>query len=99
MKRPPPRSPRTATPFPYTTRFRSARDFSFTAAGTLISGQTITATLQLQDGATNLGTVSFNFTAGPTPCAFVRLVVTSSISRANASTVVGAITEIGRAHV
>ncbi len=70
----------------------AARDFSFTASATLTSGQTITATLQLQDGAINLGTVSFNFTAGPTPCGFVRLVVTSSLSRANASTVVGAIT-------
>jgi hypothetical protein len=70
----------------------AARDFSFTAEGSLISGQTITATLQLQDGATNLGTVSFNFTAGPTPCSFGRLVVTSSLSRANTSTVVGAIT-------
>jgi CSLREA domain-containing protein len=70
----------------------AARDFSFTASATLTSGQTITATLQLQDGAINLGTVSFNFTAGPTPCSFVRLVVTSSLSRADASTVIGAIT-------
>ncbi|MFN2511372.1 MAG: choice-of-anchor Q domain-containing protein [Pyrinomonadaceae bacterium] len=70
----------------------AARDFSFTAAGSLVSGQTITATLQLQDGSSNLGTVSFNFTVGPTPCAFVRLVVTSAPSRADASTVVGAIT-------
>ncbi len=69
-----------------------ARDFSFTSEPGLTSGQTITATLQLQDGATNLGTVSFNFTAGPTPCTFVRLVVTSSLSRTGASTVVGAIT-------
>lgn len=70
----------------------AARDFSFTAEGSLSSGQTITATLQLQDGATSLGTVSFNFTAGPTPCSFVRLVVTSSLSRTDASTVVGALT-------
>ncbi len=70
----------------------AARDFSFTVPGNVSSGQTITATLQLQDGAINLGTVSFNFNAGPSPCAFVRLVVTSSLSRANASTVVGGIT-------
>jgi CSLREA domain-containing protein len=70
----------------------AARDFSFTANGSLSSGQTITATLQLQDGTNNLGTVSFNFTAGPAPCSFVRLVVSSSLSRADASTVVGAIT-------
>lgn len=69
-----------------------ARDFSFTAEGTLLAGQTITATLRLQDGPTNLGMVSFNFLAGPTPCGGVRLVVTSSLSRANASTVVAAIT-------
>jgi len=38
------------------------RDFSFTAAGNC--GDTITATLQLQDGANNLGTVSYSFTLG-----------------------------------
>ncbi len=70
----------------------AARDFSFTADGSLNPGQTITVTLQLQDGANNLGTVSFNFTAGPAPCSFVRLVVNSSLSRADASTVVGEIT-------
>jgi subtilisin-like proprotein convertase family protein len=39
-----------------------SRSFTFTAAGTC--GGTITATLQLQDGATNLGTVSYTFTLG-----------------------------------
>jgi uncharacterized repeat protein (TIGR01451 family) len=39
-----------------------ARPFSFTAAGS--NGQTITATLQLQDGAASLGSVAFNFTLG-----------------------------------
>ena len=67
-------------------------DFSFTAEGTLTSGQTITVSLQLQDGMNNLGTVSYNFTAGPAPCGGVRLLVTSSASRANATTVVVAVT-------
>ena len=40
----------------------AARDFSFTADGNC--GDTITATLQLQDGATNLGTVSYTFKLG-----------------------------------
>jgi len=38
------------------------RDFSFIANGAC--GGTITATLQLQDGANNLGTVTFTFTLG-----------------------------------
>ncbi|MEO6613474.1 MAG: HYR domain-containing protein [Chitinophagaceae bacterium] len=38
------------------------RNFSFTAAGSC--GGTITATLQLQDGATNLGTITYTFTMG-----------------------------------
>src|SRR6185503_5443967 len=40
----------------------AGRDFSFTAGGNC--GDTITATLQLQDGATNLGTVSYTFKIG-----------------------------------
>jgi hypothetical protein len=40
----------------------AGRDFSFTAAGNC--GDRITATLQLQDGATNLGTVSYTFPLG-----------------------------------
>jgi subtilisin-like proprotein convertase family protein len=39
-----------------------SRPFTFTAAGAC--GGTIVATLQLQDGATNLGTVTFNITIG-----------------------------------
>jgi subtilisin-like proprotein convertase family protein len=39
------------------------RPFRFTA-GALNCGDVLTATLALQDGATNLGTVSFNFTTG-----------------------------------
>ncbi|MCM3874258.1 MAG: hypothetical protein ND895_26510, partial [Pyrinomonadaceae bacterium] len=68
------------------------RDFSFTASPTLTPGQTITATLQLQDGASNLGTVSFSFTAGSAPCGGVRLVVKSSLVRTDASTVEATIT-------
>ncbi|MEA2600211.1 MAG: hypothetical protein QOF89_1203 [Acidobacteriota bacterium] len=39
-----------------------SRPFTFVAAGTC--GGTLTATLQLQDGATNLGTVTFTFSLG-----------------------------------
>ncbi len=48
--------------------------FSFTAVGS--NGQNITATLDLQDGARNLGTVAFGFTIGG-----------STISIANAATI------------
>ncbi len=65
----------------------AGRDFSFTADPSLTPGQTITATLQLQDGASNLGTVSFNFTAGPAPCGDVRLVVTSTLTRMSSTNV------------
>lgn len=41
-----------------------ARTFSFVPAG--VCGGTVTATLQLQDGATNLGTVSYPLTLGGT---------------------------------
>lgn len=40
----------------------TGRDFSFTAAGNC--GDLITATLQLQDGSVNLGTVSYTFRLG-----------------------------------
>ncbi|MDZ4796026.1 MAG: proprotein convertase P-domain-containing protein, partial [Bacteroidota bacterium] len=40
-----------------------ARPFSFTAAN-LACGAPIVATLQLQDGAINLGTITYNFTIG-----------------------------------
>jgi hypothetical protein len=39
------------------------RSFSFTA-GSLACGSTLTATLQLQDGATNFGTITYTFTMG-----------------------------------
>ena len=38
------------------------RPFTFTASATC--GDTVVATLNLQDGATNLGTVTFNFATG-----------------------------------
>ena len=40
------------------------RAFTFTADSTLICGSTLTATLQLQDGASSLGSVTFTFTLG-----------------------------------
>ena len=67
-------------------------DFSFTASPSLSPGQTIIATLQLQDGASNRGTVSFFFTAGPAPCGGVRLVVKSSLVRTSPTNVQAAIT-------
>ena len=77
----------------------ATRAFSFTATGTC--GDTITATLQLQDGAINLGTVTYTFTLGvdtgggfvcTTPCGGVRLVVTSQVTRSDESTVQATIT-------
>jgi hypothetical protein len=44
------------------------RPFTFRAGGTC--GGTITATLDLQDGATNLGTASYTFTLGTQPVLF-----------------------------
>jgi subtilisin-like proprotein convertase family protein len=41
-----------------------ARPFTFTVDAGAACGSTITATLNLQDGSTNLGTVTFNFTLG-----------------------------------
>ena len=70
------------------------RDFSFTAAGSC--GGTITTTLQLQDGANNLGAVTFSFPIGVqtasgyvcTPqCGLVRLMTTSTLTRTGPSTV------------
>lgn len=40
------------------------RSFTFTADSELVCGGTLTATLQLQDGMTDLGTVTFTFTLG-----------------------------------
>jgi hypothetical protein len=39
------------------------KSFTFTA-GNLACGSTLVATLQLQDGATNFGTITYNFTTG-----------------------------------
>jgi hypothetical protein len=41
-----------------------SRPFTFRADPALACGGTLTATLQLQDGATDLGTLTFNFTLG-----------------------------------
>ncbi|MDX2033404.1 MAG: proprotein convertase P-domain-containing protein [Blastocatellia bacterium] len=40
------------------------RSFTFTASPTATCGGTLTATLKLQDGATDLGTVNFDYTLG-----------------------------------
>ena len=45
-----------------------SRPFSFTASGA--TGQTITATFQLQDGTINRGSAAFNFTLGQTTASF-----------------------------
>ena len=73
------------------------RDFSLTVDPALICGGTLTATLQLQDGTTDLGTVTYTFTIGvnddsggfvwTTPCDDVRLVVTTSLTRTSPSNV------------
>ena len=77
----------------------ATRDFSFTATGTC--GGTITATLQLQDGSTSLGTISYNFTLGvdsgggfvcTAGCGGVRLLVTSTVNRSDSSTVRATVT-------
>ena len=70
----------------------SGRDFSFTADPSLTPGQTITVTLQLQDGATNHGTVQYTFLAGPTPCGGVRLVVSSTLVRTSPTNVRATVT-------
>jgi hypothetical protein len=46
------------------------RNFTFTATGTC--GGTITASIQFQDGATNLGTVDYTFTLGTQAVAFTQ---------------------------
>jgi hypothetical protein len=63
------------------------RDFAFTADPALLPAQPITVTLALQDGPTSLGNVSYSFTAGPTPCGVVRLVVSSTLVRTSSTTV------------
>ena len=59
-----------------------SRPFTFTASGTC--GGTITATFALQDGAINLGTVSYTFTLGST------VATTQTFSNATAITIPGA---------
>jgi subtilisin-like proprotein convertase family protein len=57
------------------------RPFTFTASGTC--GGTVTATLDLQDGATNLGTVTFTFRLGATVSGMSSFSNTGSISIPN----------------
>jgi hypothetical protein len=45
------------------------RNFTFTASGTC--GGTVTASIQLQDGATNVGTLTYTFTLGTVNVAFL----------------------------
>lgn len=62
-----------------------ARPFIFTAAG--VCGGTVTATLNLTDGATNLGSVTFTFQLGLTgPPATTTFSNTASISIPNSGT-------------
>ena len=79
----------------------AGRDFAFTADPALICGATLTATLHLQDGTTDLGNVIFSFTLGvnnagtfvcTSPCGGVRLVVRSVLSRTSSTTVQASIT-------
>jgi hypothetical protein len=65
----------------------AGRDFTFTAAGNC--GDVITLTLQLQDGATSLGTASYTFTLGcNTACAGApRISVSSALSCSGSNTV------------
>jgi len=68
------------------------KDFSFTASGPLVAGQTLTLTLALQDGTSNLGTISNNFTIGDlTNCGFVQLIARPTLTRADSSTVIASI--------
>ena len=55
-----------------------SRPFTFRAAG--VCGGSITAMLQLQDGATNLGTVSYQFKLGATATVTSTLTNTTNIS-------------------
>ncbi len=67
------------------------RDFTFTAAGNC--GDTITLTLQLQDGATSLGTASYTFILGcNTACAGAPRISTSTVLSCSGSNTVATIT-------
>jgi hypothetical protein len=64
----------------------ATRSYSFTADGS--SGSTIPVTLQLQDGSNNLGTATFNIVLGNnSACRIVRLIVSSTLTRTDSSTV------------
>jgi len=64
----------------------ATRSYSFTADGS--PGSTIPVTLQLQDGANNLGTATFNVVLGNnSACRIARLIVSSTLTRIDASTV------------
>jgi len=57
-----------------------SRSFRFSSSRSLNCGDVLTATLALQDGATNLGTVTFNFTTGA--------ISTSSTTYSNATAII-----------
>ncbi len=59
------------------------RVFSFTGTGAI--GSTLTATLQLQDGATSYGTVAYTFRIGPPPDYFTEAFDTVANDTANQS--------------
>ncbi|MDQ3652947.1 MAG: nuclease [Acidobacteriota bacterium] len=64
----------------------ASKAFSFTANGEC--GQTITLMLQLQDGSSNRGVVTFDLTLGcNTACATTRLVTTSVLARSGSDVV------------
>ncbi len=64
----------------------ASRVFSLTADGS--PGSMLAVTLQLQDGAMNLGTATFTFTLGSnTKCRIARLIVNSTLDRVNSTTV------------
>ena len=65
----------------------AVRAFSFTVDGSVSPNGQVTATLQLQDGATNLGTLPFVFSAGPAPCGIPRIISTWSVQRLDPATV------------
>jgi hypothetical protein len=69
----------------------AGRDFTFTANGN--SGDVITLTLQLQDGATNLGFATYSFTLGSnTACAGAPRISTSTVLSCSDGNTVATIT-------
>jgi subtilisin-like proprotein convertase family protein len=59
-----------------------ARPFTFTVDPSLVCGSSLVITLQLQDGATNLGTVSFTLRIGTLGAASVQLFSSGNIATA-----------------